>query len=117
MPNCSRVFAYSIESSSARSAMPTQIGEITARSRSSPLMTTATPSFSLPTRFSAGTRQLSKTSSPVWLPRKPIFTSFCATLKPGKSRCTMKAEIPCAPRSGAVFAYTSRVSATGPLVM
>ncbi len=83
LPNCSRVFAYSIDNSSARSAMPRQIGAITARSRSRPLITTATPSFSAPTRFSAGTRQLSNTSSPVWLPRKPIFTSFCATLKPG----------------------------------
>ena len=91
-------------SSSARSLMPRQIGEIIARSRFSPLITTETPRFSSPTRFSAGTRQSSNTSSAVWLPRNPIFSSFCATLKPGKSFSTMKAEMPCGPFSGAVLA-------------
>ena len=40
------------------------------------------PLFSSPTMFPAGTRQSSNTSSPVGLPRQPILSSFCATLKP-----------------------------------
>jgi hypothetical protein len=84
--------------------MPRQIGEIIARSRSSPLITTFTPAFSSPTRLPIGTRHSSNTSSPVWLPRKPILVSFCATLKPGKSFSTMKAEMPRAPLSRSVLA-------------
>jgi len=72
--------------------MPRHSGEIIARSRSSPLITMDTPLFSLPMRFSAGTRN----------PRRRVrglaaaiahLGSFCATLKPGKSFSMMNADI------------------------
>src|SRR3989338_3240083 len=58
LPNCTRVLAYSTLNSSARSQMPTHKPATSARSRSSPLMTILTPSFSLPTRLAAGKTHL-----------------------------------------------------------
>ena len=84
--------------------MPRLIIETMARSRSSPLITTDTPEFSSPTRFAAGTRQSSNTSSAVVLPRKPILSSFCATWKPGKPFSITKAEMPFGPFALSVLA-------------
>ena len=75
------------------------------------------PCPSAPSRLAAGTTQSSNTSSPSGLPRKPILSSFCATLKPSKPRSTRKALMPRLPSSGAVLAYTRSTSATGPLVI
>ena len=44
---------------------------------------TANPPSDPPSTFAIGTRQSWKTSSAVWLPRNPIFRSFCATVNPG----------------------------------
>ena len=64
------------------------------------------PSPSSPRRFSTGTRQSSKTSSPVVEPLIPIFGSTRATSKPGESASTTNAEIPAWPASGSVLAKT-----------
>ena len=64
------------------------------------------PSPSSPSRFSAGTRHSSKTSSPVVEPAIPIFGSSPETSKPGASASTTNAEIPPCPASGSVFAKT-----------
>ena len=64
------------------------------------------PSPSSPSRFSAGTRHSSKTSSPVVEPAIPIFGSSRATWKPGASDSTTNAEIPAWSPSGSVFAKT-----------
>src|SRR3546814_4230409 len=47
------------------------------------LISTATPPFSGPIIFSAGTSQSSNTNSAVGDPRMPIFSIFCPTEKPG----------------------------------
>ena len=47
----------------------------------------------------------------------PILDSCLATLYPGKSFSTIKAEIPLTPWSASVMAMTVMTSATGPLEM
>ncbi len=54
--------------------------------------------------FSAGTSTSWNTSSPVWLPRMPSLSSFCAVEKPFMPFSTMKAVTPRAPSSGSVLA-------------
>ena len=76
----------------------------TSRSRSSPSMSTLTPRLTSRSTFSAGTKTLSNTSSPVLEPRMPSLSSFRATEKPELSLSTMKAVIPFEPFSGSVFA-------------
>ena len=75
------------------------------------------PSPSSPSRFAAGTRASSKTSSPVVDPLIPIFGSTRATSNPGVSASTTNAEIPECPWSGSVFANTVYSCATPALVM
>ena len=69
--------------------------------------------------FKAGafTIQSSNTSSHVSLPRMPTLSNFCAVLNPGVSRSMINAVMPFEPASGAVFAYTTKVDATGPFVI
>jgi hypothetical protein len=47
----------------------------------------------------------------------PSLSSFCAQLKPFIVFSMMKAVTPRAPSSGSVLAYTTKVSASGPLVI
>src|SRR5581483_6872194 len=56
-----------------------------------------------PSRFSAGTRTPSKTSSPVVEPLMPIFGSRRATSSPSLSASTTNAEMPEWPASGSVI--------------
>ena len=77
-----------------------------ARERSRIRIAIRKPSPSSPSRFAAGTRQPSKTSSPVVDPLIPIFGSSRATSNPGASDSTTNAEIPACPASGSVFAKT-----------
>ena len=85
--------------------MPSGPPESTARSKSRPLIRTLTPrptpvigSSPMPPRMlSAGTSQSSNTSSPVWLPRMPSLSSFCATRKPLKPFSTRNAVMPRGP--------------------
>ena len=67
--------------------------------------------------FSSGTSQSRNTSSPVLLPRMPSLSSFCATLKPANPRSIRKAVMPRGPAWGSVLAYTTKVSASGPVVI
>ena len=64
----------------------------------------------------SGTKQSSKTSSHVSLPRIPTLSSFWCVENPVKLRSMIKAVIPLEPWSGRVLAYTTSVDATGPLV-
>ena len=50
--------------------------------------------------FCAGTSTLLNTISPVWLPRMPSLSSFCAGRKPLKFFSTRKAVMPRVPLSG-----------------
>lgn len=50
-------------------------------------------------------------------PRMPSLSSFCAVVKPGMPRSTMKAVMPWGPASASVLAYTMSVEAEGPLVI
>jgi hypothetical protein len=65
----------------------------------------------------SGTLQFSKTNSQVSLPLIPSLSNFGLAEKPSKSRSMMKAVIPLDPFPGSVLAYTTRVEATGPLVI
>ena len=56
------------------------------------------PWFSSPSMFSAGTSQLSKTSSEVGDERLPVLWISLPTEKPGKLFSTMKPVMPAAPR-------------------
>ncbi len=67
--------------------------------------------------FSAGTSQSSNTSSQVLEPRMPSLSSFCAVENPRMPFSTRNAVMPRGPASGSVFAYTTSVSASGPLVI
>jgi hypothetical protein len=62
------------------------------------------PPFSVPSTFSAGTSTFWNTSSPVWLPRMPSLSSFCAMEKPFMPFSIRKAVTPRAPSSGSVLA-------------
>ena len=76
------------------------------------------PSPRSPSIWSAGTRQPSKSSSPVALAWRPIFSSSRPTLKPGASAGTMKALISGEPSSRLpVRAVTMYVPAWPALVM
>lgn len=88
--------------------MPRGPAAKTSRSRSSPVMRTYTPLFSVPSRFSFGTLQSSKMSSEVFEPRIPSLSSFGPALKPLKSFSMMKVEMPYFGffGVGSVFAYT-----------
>ena len=70
---------------------------------------------STPTRFAAGTRTSSSTTSPVALPRRPILCSSFGTFTP-QSASTRKHEIPRCPASGSVLAKTVYVSEIPALV-
>ena len=104
-PNCLRSWMYGTATSMQAAMMPSGPPESTARSKSSPLISTLTPrptpvigSSPMPPRMlSAGTSQSSNTSSPVWLPRMPSLSSFCATRNPLKSFSTRKAVMPRGP--------------------
>ena len=67
-------------------------------------MSTRTPPFNWPNTFSAGTRQLSNTSSLVDEPRMPSLSSFCADEKPAQPFSTMNAVMPRGPAAGSVLA-------------
>ena len=54
--------------------------------------------------LAAGTSTSWNTISPVWLPRMPSLSSFCAVEKPFMPFSTMKAVTPRAPSSGSVLA-------------
>ncbi len=75
----------------------------TSRSKSSPLMSTATPPPSGPRTFSTGISQSSNTSSAVSEPRMPIFSSALETRKPGVPFSTKNA------RDAARVAWGARV--------
>lgn len=64
-----------------------------------------------------GTLQLSNTNSQVSLPLIPNLSNFGLVEKPWKPRSIINAVMPLEPSSGAVLAYTTRVEATGPLVI
>ena len=64
-----------------------------------------------------GTLQLSNTNSQVSLPLIPNLSNFGLVEKPWKPCSIINAVMPLEPCSGAVLAYTTRVEATGPLVI
>ena len=117
-PNCLRSLMYSTLSLISRSATPTQTAEMCSRPRSSTCIATLKPSPSWPSRFSAGTRTLSKITSQIWAPCWPIFFSGLPTERPGRLRSTKKAETPPAPGfDGSLLAITVKRSALLALVM
>ena len=73
-------------------------------SRSSPDISTLTPSLRFPSMFFSGTTQSSKMSSLVSDPLIPSLSSFLATLNPSNSFWMMNAVIPLGPASGSVLA-------------
>ena len=77
------------------------------RDRSRICIASLNPWPSTPNRFSAGTRQPSKMSSPVVEPLIPSFGSIRPTWNPGRSASTRKAEMPLCPSVGSVFANTT----------
>ena len=62
-----------------RCIAPTAPIAISSRSQAKLAMISLKPSFSSPSRFSAGTSTSVKDSSPVSEECQPIFSSFCAT--------------------------------------
>jgi len=75
------------------------------------------PRPSSPSRFAAGTRQSSNTSSAVSEARMPSLSSVFETVKPGVPFSTMKAEMPRCRFSRSVWQNTSANCASRPLVM
>ena len=75
------------------------------------------PSFSSPSRFSAGTSTSVKESSPVSEECQPSFSSFAATSYPGISLSRTRNESPWWPPSWVVLQAQTRKSARTPLVM
>ena len=75
------------------------------------------PLPSCPSRFSAGTSTLSKKSSAVSWPFRPIFFSRLPLVKPFIVVSTTTRLVPLAPFAGSVFATTITRSAFQPLVM
>ena len=80
-------------------------------------MSTFTPRPMPPRMFCSGTTQSRNTSSQVFEPRMPSLSSFCAVEKPGKPFSMMKAVMPRDPALTSVLAYTTKTSASGPLVI
>ncbi len=70
-----------------------------------------------PSRWSAGTRTLSKNSSEVSCAFMPIFSRLRPRLKPGVVVSTAISEVPLAPSLGSVLATTTTRSASWPLEM
>src|SRR3989304_10524286 len=64
LPNWCRSLAYLIHSSNCLSIVPTQLAKIQLLSHSIEELNIKAPAPSLPSRFSSGTSQLSKTTSP-----------------------------------------------------
>ena len=77
----------------------------------------AIPAPSGPSRFSAGTRQSSSTTSPIGEVRRPIFSRPRVTVNPGVPFSTRKAEMPASLGLPGSTAKTSTTSETGALVM
>ena len=84
--------------------MPSACAATPGREMSKVFMATMKPMPSRPSRFAAGTRASSKTSSAVTLARMPILCSFLPKENPGVPFSTMKHEAPRAPLSGWVSA-------------
>ena len=117
-PNCSRVWAYGIDASSAAWAIPTASAPIEIRPPSRIRRNVLKPLPRSPSMFAAGTRAPSKISSPVAEACRPILSSSRPTLKPGVSAGTMNALISAAPSSRVpVRAVTMYVPAWPALVM
>ena len=75
-------------------------------------------SFSLPpSRQRPGTRQLSRTTSAVWLARMPCFLNFWPWLSPGVPGGTTKAAWPRELSSGSTESTRTCTSAMPPLVI
>ena len=77
----------------------------------------AAPFPSSPKIFSSGTGQFSKKSSAVFDPLIPSLSSFLPVEKPVIVFSIINAVIPFEPPLGSVLAYTTKVSASGPLVI
>ncbi len=117
-PNCSRVWAYGIEASSAPCAMPTASAPIEMRPPSRIRRNSLKPLPCSPSRFAAGTRAPSNSSSPVADACRPSLSSSRPTEKPGVSAGTMNALISADPSSRVpVRAVTTYVPAWPALVM
>ena len=90
LPKVWRSCAQRTMTSTQRRAMPTDIAARPSRSISRLRIMFVMPPPSLPTRFSAGMRQLSNTSSDIVDARMPIFGIFSSVEKPGNVRSTTK---------------------------
>ena len=97
------------------SAMETGGGE--PRSASRPLAIRSARRSSPPRSWSAGTRQSSKTISPVCEARQPSLSSLRSRVSPGVPLGTMKTPWPRWPASGSTVATTTWTSAMPPLPM
>mmetsp|Transcript_7694 Transcript_7694/g.17540 ORF Transcript_7694/g.17540 Transcript_7694/m.17540 type:complete len:266 (-) Transcript_7694:569-1366(-) len=115
LPNCLRSRTYGRVTSRHACMIPIGPPESTRRSRSRPDMRTYTPPCTSPSTRSAGTKQSSKTSSHVSLPRMPSLSSFCAVRNPSMSLSMRNAVMRLF--STSVFAYTTSVCAVGPFVI
>ena len=117
-PNCWRVLAHWMLPSRQACDPPRQPAPRLTRPMSNVFMKVMKPAPNWPSTFSLGTRQSSKISSAVLLPRMPILFSEVPTVKPGNSFSTMKAVTPPrAPSDGSVTAMTLMMSAWAPLVI
>src|SRR6266705_5402 len=113
-PNACRSFAYFVDSSRARWAIPRACAAIPIRPPSRVAIAIVKPLCRSPNRLSLGIRQPSKPRVTVSLARIPILSSFFRTEKPFASVGTTNAEISCF--FGPVRAYTTTILATDAFV-
>ncbi|MPM55459.1 hypothetical protein SDC9_102256 [bioreactor metagenome] len=116
-PKVTRSLAYFTASSIARCARPTDPAATLARPPSNVFMAAINPMPSSPIKFSIGTTTLSKITSAVLDRREPILFSSLPIDNPGRSRSTIKAEMPFEPLLLSVTAMTKYRLAGSALVI
>ena len=117
-PNCTLVFAYSMESSNAPLAIPIAWAAIPILPPSKVDKATLKPSPTSPSWFFFGILASSKINSAVDEPLIPSLSSNFPTLNPGVlSKSTIKATIPLCFLDLSVWAINTQVFASPPFVM
>jgi len=96
-PNCFRSRMYSTVRSRQNCAPPIEQAAMLSPPPSSPATAILNPSPSLPTRFSAGTRQLSNVTIAVGCDFQPSFFSWAPNDRPGVPFSTAMQEMPLGP--------------------
>src|SRR3990172_5407637 len=117
LPNWCRSIAYLIHVSNCLSMVPTQLASMQLLSHSIEELNIKPPAPSLPNKFSSGTLQLSKITSPIGDVLKPILSNSLLIENPGVPFSTRNAEIPLPPLDLSIVANTNTKSAMGAFVI